>query len=627
MRQRTMAIILALSVMAGSGAGLASVQVAQSIGLVEALVGRLVVRTIHRDIGRDRTIADINRVWDDVRGEIDQTRSVVDEHERLGWITPAEAARERQRLDAFATGVDDVARRERQITNYDFRNGVRNDLADTFESVVVSTTGINPHLARFAGGIIRGESPATAAIDTAMAAITGEDTTVRDPFEDLRSELGDFQEAIGALRGAEKEDILREVAGALTGLDGIEGLSPEEQEARLGTIRRAVEEGQELLGEAATVRNDLLPAGMRRDEERFNEDGKWRAAAEAIRSNSDSTIEGAILSGMASGGIARIREELDRLGVDEQDIDLDSLISAVVRQAAEAAGADQPIPPIEDLVRAAAGLPPDDGSGGVPASPDEEPDSGDDDPDEGGTEDEDGEPADAPEDTPVSSGTQGGGSAAPTAVSTKAAATVVPTAVHTSTPTVVPTPTHTPTPTNTPKPTATPTPTATTKPPTVSGSVGLSEGVSGGVIGAFGTTVNITANFAAGTVSGSIGGSGSDPEDFTCSLPNGPPLDSATVIYTSTYSTSFAGSLSAGGTFSASLSFQGNTSFVLTVPFDHPQCTHLNSGTAPGSGPWSGVGTISGTVTQDGAIMVNTSWSAGSASVAGGGSGAGSVIP
>ena len=212
----------------------------------------------------------------------------------------------------------------------------------------------------------------------------------------------------------------------------------------------------------------------------------------------------------------------------------------------------------------------------------------------------------------------------------------------TLTPTITPSatapePTDTPTPTSAaPDPTATPTPTSnpptatsTSGPPTATATAttvpafvlsgSISESVANGTIDGLSSSASITVNYATGSISGTLSGAGGASRTFTCAVGNGPVIDSAVVAYTSSYSATLTGSVDpATGSGGGSMTVGGTVSGALTTPFDHPDCTHLNSGQIPGLGSWSGSGTFSGSFTPTGGSL-STSWTAGVASTGGGG--------
>ncbi len=194
-----------------------------------------------------------------------------------------------------------------------------------------------------------------------------------------------------------------------------------------------------------------------------------------------------------------------------------------------------------------------------------------------------------------------------------ATATKPPAATATKAPTIAPTPI----PTSTPLPTATSLPTATpTTPPQVQFTGGIYEPVASGSVDSLASTVSLTVNFATGTLSGTISGGGAGDRTFTCTL-DGQVIDYAIVSYTTSYNATFSGAFTPpGGGFGGSISVSGSVSGTLATPFDHPACTHLNSGQIPGLGGWSGSGTISGTAAP-GSVFLSTSWTAGGATAGG----------
>ncbi len=193
----------------------------------------------------------------------------------------------------------------------------------------------------------------------------------------------------------------------------------------------------------------------------------------------------------------------------------------------------------------------------------------------------------------------------------------------------LPTPTLTPTQTTEPTPQPT-SPPPTARPPTVIINTSFSETVTNGSAENFATTANLTANLSAGSLTGDLTGASGRDVTFDCfNLDNPSEIwDHATVHYSFSYSAAVNGGIDATtGAFSAAITPSGNVAYQLTQPYTDSRCTHLNSGTAPGIGPFSGAGTISGTISPAGAVNFSTSWDAEGAHVSGGWSGTGTVQP
>ncbi len=128
----------------------------------------------------------------------------------------------------------------------------------------------------------------------------------------------------------------------------------------------------------------------------------------------------------------------------------------------------------------------------------------------------------------------------------------------------------------------------------------------------FMTTARLRANFRTGTITGTLRGSGTHDQGFTCYYPNvhipQNAVDHARVRYNFSYTASVSGRLQPSGFFQTDIRPTGNTPFRLTQRYTHAQCTHLNSGRPPGSGPLRGDGLITGTVERNGAAYISTTW-------------------
>lgn len=581
MRKRTKGLLLAMVLLIGTMGALGPARQSEA---ADPLVMRgifVFVKSIKRATAdRAAAIGAVNAGRDDNLQAIEQQRAVADYYESKSWITPAQRATVGDQLDELRTGLEDLARRERQIVRHDTKftrvlgENLRAEARLSAPQILVKL-GVPEAAARVAGAAIQGEKPLSAVLDAAITKATGGPLVdpARDPLADLKAQVGALQQATDALRGTSKVKIAAELLGVQEQLERISGLPLPEQGVELGTLRRAVREAEGTLAEAGAVRDRWLPRWMGPGNERFARDGKWQAIHGQLQQTAESRVKGAVAAGIAATNEQRLADALRAAGRESTDEEIANLRAALARATAEAWASGRR-PPADELVGQILGT----GAAGTPganatvsASP---------------TVGQTGTPA---------------GTAAPS-----------PTKAPTATPTVPPTPTATPTGTPTPRPTATPT---TVPAPTVAATPGPLPNRSLAAdfpLGDYAAHLSLALKFSLGTVSGTLSGSRSEVLQGQCGQ-GSQLIETAQLLATSSFSTGFSGAIApTGGPFSAPVSIVGTTTYSLTKPFTKPQCVPLNASIVPPAGSFSASGTVSGTAVADNPTSINVNTTLGS---------------
>ena len=362
---------VALAVFASAaGGGLVAIQSVHGIGLVEGIVARAFFRTIteKREERTDRK--NINKRRDVEKAEVDQQQQMLDFQRDRRWLDQASFDREGARLEALTTGLDERAKRERQITSYQTRQSIRDEWAGAVEDVLTVSTGLNPKAVSFTGSLLRGEKPITAAIDAVLA---GPKDVVdpRQQFLDLQQTLSEVEEGIrfvrdraGILARVRLTRLLREMGGP--------DVTPEGAEEALAGLRQLGADVEEAVAQAGAIKEDLFPQSPGIDRARFAENEKWITLNDNVQALSESTAGRAVLAGLLRAGVERARELLEGTGItltDEQLIaiareagslyvdarvrdgrvtdaavvDIDSIVRIAANQALATAGLD-PLP-------------------------------------------------------------------------------------------------------------------------------------------------------------------------------------------------------------------------------------------------------------------------------------------
>lgn len=572
--RRTKVALLGLAMLVG---GLGSLAPARQTEAVDPLVARgifVFIKSIKRaTVDRAEAIGAVNASRDETLEELEQRRQVADYFEGRGWITPDQRDTVDQQLDELAEGVEDLARRERQIVRHDskFTRALAENLraeARLSAPQILVAAGVPEVAARVAGAAIQGEKPLSAVLDVAIAKVTGGPIIdpAEDPLADLKAQVAALQQATDALRGTSKAKIAAELLGVEDALARISGLPLPQQEAELGSLRRAIEEAEGTLAAAGAVRDEWLPRWMGPGSERFARDGKWQGIYGELERTAQSRIQGALVAGIAATNEDRLADALRAAGQEVTDEAIANLRSALARATAEAWAAGER-PRAAELIERILGE----------------------------------SPVETPEASPTAS-------ESPTVEPTEdATATVEATATAEATPTDTATPRPTSTPARTPAPTATFTPTAPTATPTpaVLANRSLTANFS---LSGFASTLTLSFNFQAGTFAGSLSGGRSQLLPNQC-MSGGQVVETAQATETSTFMAGLSGTIAQnGGPFSSPANISGTTVYTLTKPFTLPQCLAGNQ--LPPSTTFSGFGTVSGTVPADGgpiSFSVNTS--------------------
>jgi hypothetical protein len=588
-RFKLISAALLLTVVLSSGGAFLAYQSAHAFGLLESLLVRGVVRTISLKETEKRDRSNINKRRDAELAEVDLREQALQVQERNGWITPEDAARERERFATEKAAIEERAKRERQIVSFQTRNRIRENLRETLPDVIKAATGADPRAVDFLVGMMQGEKPLEAALGT----LINGGTEVNDPrqqFEDLQATLKEVEKAAQGLKGAQGLAVRARIQQALSEASGIQigdGEIPDDKLTRLHELESAVESAVAQVGD---ITRDLFPGSEGISRERFAGNERWEQLNAAVEAQEGSLAGRTIVSSIVRNAVDEAKRQADEAGITLTQEQLDAIAAGVTEAWVDErldpeGGVREASTPVEDLVRSAI-------NGELAAAGQE--------------------PLPEPEQPEViqaanQPSTGGGAGPAPTtAVAPTATTAPVPTA---TTQSVVP---------NVPvQPSATTAlPTATTA-PVVTFSGSISEGVAAGSVDSLESTISLTINFGTGAVTGTISGSGAGDTSFPCSFPNGPTLDTAVVSYTSTYQGTFSGTYDpATGAISGSMSVGGNVSGSLTHAFTHPDCVHLNSEQIPGLGGWSGSGSFTGSFSESGG-SISTNWTAGSASAGG----------
>ena len=294
-----------------AGGGLVAIQPAKGIGIVEALVGRAIVRTISHKAEEKADRKAINQRRDAEKAEVNQQQQVLDFERGRDWLDQAAYQQESARLVALKKGIDERATRERQIVSFQTRNNIRNDLAGTVRDVLTVSTGMNPKAIDFAGSLLRGEKPITAAINAALA---GGPQVVdpRQQFRELQQTLSEVEGGLrfvrdhrGILARAELARLLREMGGP--------DVTPKEAEEALNRARKLGEDVEKAVAQAGAIKKDLLPQSPGIDRQRFANNGKWTELNDDVQALKASKAGEAVLAGLLRAADERARERVEAL--------------------------------------------------------------------------------------------------------------------------------------------------------------------------------------------------------------------------------------------------------------------------------------------------------------------------
>ena len=301
------------------GGGLVATQSVKGIGIVEALVGRAIVRTISHKAEEKADRKAINQRRDAEKAEVDRQQQVRDFQRGRGWLDQATYQQESGRLVALKKAIDERAQRERQIVSFETRRNIRSDLARSVKDALTVSTGVNPKAIAFADSLLRGEKPIAAAIDAALAGGT-EVVDPRAQFRDLRQTLSEVGEGLRYVRGHVGILARAELARLLSEMGGPD-VTPTEAEEALNRVRKLGEDVEKAVAQSGAIKKDLFPQGPGIDRQRFAQNAEWIRRNDNVQALSDSKAERAVLAGLLRAVGERAEELLAGRGItltDEQ---------------------------------------------------------------------------------------------------------------------------------------------------------------------------------------------------------------------------------------------------------------------------------------------------------------------
>ena len=347
------ALIVAMLIAAATG-GLVATQTVDGMGIVEALVGRAIVRTISHKVEEKADRKAINQRRDAEKAQVDQQQKVLDFQRGRGWLDQTTHQQESARLVALKKAIDERAQRERQIVSFETRNNIRSEFERSAKDALTVSTGMNPRAIAFADSLLRGEKPITAAIDAALAG-GGEVVDPRVQFRDLRQTLSQVEEGIRYVRGhagilarAELARLLREMGGP--------DVTPEEAEEALNRARKLGEDVEKAVAQAGAIKKDLLPQSPGIDRQRFANNERWIKLNDNAQALKASKAGEAVLAGLLRAVGERAEALLAESGVtltDEQLLAIAKEIEAAYAEARVKEGKvlDASVVNIDEIVR------------------------------------------------------------------------------------------------------------------------------------------------------------------------------------------------------------------------------------------------------------------------------------
>ena len=347
------ALIVAMLIAAATG-GLVATQTVDGMGIVEALVGRAIVRTISHKVEEKADRKAINQRRDAEKAQVDQQQKVLDFQRGRGWLDQTTHQQESARLVALKKAIDERAQRERQIVSFETRNNIRSEFERSAKDALTVSTGMNPRAIAFADSLLRGEKPITAAIDAALAG-GGEVVDPRVQFRDLRQTLSQVEEGIRYVRGhagilarAELTRLLREMGGP--------DVTPEEAEEALNRARKLGEDVEKAVAQAGAIKKDLLPQSPGIDRQRFANNERWIKLNDNAQALKASKAGEAVLAGLLRAVGERAEALLAESGVtltDEQLLAIAKEIEAAYAEARVKEGKvlDASVVNIDEIVR------------------------------------------------------------------------------------------------------------------------------------------------------------------------------------------------------------------------------------------------------------------------------------
>jgi hypothetical protein len=321
------------------------------VAVAKAFFGALKARLHDRPEG----IRIVNDSRDEHLQTVAERQAVVDWYASKDYLTPEQIAFVEQNFEAVKTSLEDLARRERQIVRYDTRFGsnfvniLREGLKGSAPEIL-ARLGLPPIAANLVGAVIQGERPVTAALNAAITKLTGGEliTPADPPLKALNDQIAALEEAANALKGTSKSKLLAELLGIRTEIGDTSLLPQEEQAAKLGSLRRVIEEFEGSLEEAAKVKEEFLPKYLGPKLERFQKDEKWAAIYEQLKALAETLgkdgLSADIMAGIAREGQKHL-DELRDLGIDPDSISIEILVE-LTRALTEARARGEADPPL-----------------------------------------------------------------------------------------------------------------------------------------------------------------------------------------------------------------------------------------------------------------------------------------
>jgi hypothetical protein len=339
-----------------SGVGVVAYQTADAFGLLGALITRTVVQTASLKDAEKRDRSNINKRRDAELAEVDLRVQAVAVQEEKGWLSAETAVRERERYDRLSEAITERAKRERQITSYQTRHRIRENIGNTFIDVVKVATGADPRAVDFLAGLLQGKKPLAAAID---AAVSGGQPVAdpRQPFRDLEAQLQEVKKAAQALGGAKGiavrarvDQMLRETTGIAEG----EGEPPDDVLQRLTDLEEAA---QAAVSQAGDIAKDLFPGSEGISRTRFAGEERFDQLDAAVAAEQGPLAGRVLISSLLRNALNDVEELAGDEGLTLTQDQIDAMARTAVglwqEQRKRAADSDEVLLPFDELLRAA----------------------------------------------------------------------------------------------------------------------------------------------------------------------------------------------------------------------------------------------------------------------------------
>ena len=252
----------------------------------------------------------------------------------------------------MVVSLDELAKQERRMVRNDTRflktfvKTLTRSLTEAAPQLLVERFGLPPLGARFAGSILQGEKPATAALDAVITKL-GRGELVepsKEPFEDLLNQIGALQDAFSAFRGADKVKLLGELIRVRIG--EIAGLPIDEQSGELEKLHRVIDELEGTVGQLVKARDDWTPKYAGADPNRIRNNPQWQGITEGMAELGEDPalkIKASVAAGMALVAIEKAKAELIAQGIDPDSQDLAKLAAEVIHERILARKRGEPI--------------------------------------------------------------------------------------------------------------------------------------------------------------------------------------------------------------------------------------------------------------------------------------------